>query len=360
MAWNEPGNGQRDPWNKNNRPATGKNSLEAVLKQLRGRFGKLLGGPGGVFTILLAVLLAWLLLGSYTIVGASQAGVVLRFGQYARTLEPGFHFRLPAPFESVTKVETSRVRSVSDTVRMLTHDQDIVAIDFTVQYQVADPRKYLYVLSNTDDTIKAAAEAAVRAAVGASNTDQLLAGGGATYAAQARQALQTTLTAYDGGVLLTDLSFQNVAPPQEVKDAFDDVNNAREEQQASQTAAKAYASKVLPQARADAAQSAADAEAYKTDRIARAQGDTERFNLILKEYKAAPEVTRRRLWLETMEQVLAGNPKVLDGSGGRNVINLQLDHADAQTSTKDIAPDASATLQAITPAPDANGKEKQP
>ncbi len=358
MAWNEPGNGQRDPWNRN-RPPAGKSGLDTFLKQLRARFGKLINGPGGLFTMVLAVLLAWLLLGSYTIIGATQAGVVLRFGQYARTLSPGFHFKLPQPFEMVGKVDVARVRSVSDTVHMLTRDQDVVVIAFTVQYQVFDPRKYLFVLNEADGDVKMAAEASVRAAVGAGNMDQVLAGGGATLAGQAKQTLQNTLAGYDAGVLVSDLSFQSVAPPQEVKPAFDDVDNAREDQQASETAAKAYAAKVLPEARSEAARSTAEAESYRTGQVARAQGEAERFSLILKEYKAAPEVTRRRLWLETMEQVLAANPKVLDGSGGRNIINLPALSPEAPSgAARSVTPSAEA-IQAVTPLPDA-GKEKQP
>lgn len=359
MAWNEPGNGQRDPWNKN-RPPVGKTGLDALLKQAKARFSKLTNGPGGLFTVLLAVVLAWLLLSSYTIIGATQAGVVLRFGQYARTLEPGLHFKLPQPFETVDKVDATRVRSVSDTVRMLSHDENIIVIDFTVQYQVSDARKYLFVLSDADGSIKTAAEASVRAAIGASSMDQILSGDSAALAAQAKQSLQATLAGYDAGVLVSDLSFQGVSPPQEVKAAFDDVNNAREDQQGSETAAKAYASKVLPLAHGDATRIATEADAYKTGLIARAQGDAERFSLILKEYKAAPEVTRRRLWLETMEQVLAKSPKVLDGSGGRNIINLPSDRLDSQPAESKSASPPAEVIQAVTPTPDATGKEKQP
>jgi membrane protease subunit HflK len=133
---------------------------------------------------------------------------------------------------------------------------------------------------------------------------------------------------YDAGLRVTEVSFQNVSPPKEVKDAFDDVNKAREDKQSIENAALAYANKVVPVARGDAARIAAEAAGYKAERIARAQGDAARFGLLLKQYKAAPEVTRKRLWLETMEQVMADNPKVIDGSGGRNIINLPFGRAD--------------------------------
>lgn len=357
MAWNEPGNnGQRDPWNKNNnRPGGNKSGLEDVLKQLRNRFGKFGGGAGGIFTVLLAVVLAWLLLSSYVIVDARQAGVVLRFGQYNRTLGPGFHFKLPRPLESVTKVGTTEIRSVSDKVRMLTSDENIISVDFNVQYQVSDARQYLFSLSGQpEDTLQQAAEAAVRTVVGANIMDNILtsqsdpvavaaadpaAATPAVAAAktpvpaqtrdtlqqQTRDILQATLDGYRSGITVTDVSFQNVAPPQEVKDAFDDVNAAREDKQATENNARATASKIVPEARGDASRILAQALGYSAERVARANGDAAQFNLILKEYKAAPDVTRRRLWLETVENVMSNNPKVLDGSGGRNVIYLPLE-----------------------------------
>lgn len=385
MAWNEPGNGQRDPWGKNRPSGKKPPNLDQFLKSLRGRFGRLGGGgAGGLFTIVLALLIAWVLVGSYTIVNTSQAGVVLRFGQYNRTLTPGFHFKLPSPIESVTKVETTRIRSMSDQVRMLTSDENIISVNFNVQYQVSDARKYLFSTSDPEDTLNQAAEAAVRSVVGSHSMDDILTSPGEEAAAglpavagtapvpaapaplttkassqdrvtlqqQTRDALQHTLDSYDAGLVVTDVSFQNVAPPQEVKAAFDDVNAAREDKQSSVNKAYAYANQVVPQATGKASRIAAQAEGYKAERIARATGDTERFNLLLKEYKAAPEVTRQRLWIETMEQVMAKNPKVIDGSGGRNIINLPA----GQSRTLD-----SGTVGAgVTVTDDASTKESQP
>ncbi|MGN6328159.1 MAG: FtsH protease activity modulator HflK [Rhodanobacter sp.] len=321
MAWNEPGKGQGDPWNRK-RPSNGKPNLDDLLRQLKDRFGKFGNGAGGILTVVVALLVLSLLFSSYTIVGAREAGVVLRFGQYSRTLPPGFHLKLPVPFETITKVEATRIRSVTDKVAMLTRDENIITIDFTVQYQVDDARKYLFSLNDPDGTTGAAAEAAVRSVIGGSDMDQILSAAGASLVAEAQTALQKTLDAYNSGLRVTEVSFQNVAPPNEVKDAFDDVNNAREDKQSIENGALAYASKVVPVARGDAARIAAEAAGYKAERIARAEGDTDRFDLLLKQYQAAPEVTRKRLWLETMEQVMADNPKVIDGSDGRNIINL--------------------------------------
>lgn len=346
MAWNEPGNGQRDPWNKK-RPS-GKQGLGDALKRVRARLGKH-GGPGGILTIVVALLLAWLLLSSYTIIDARQAGVVLRFGQYSRTLPPGFHFKLPQPIETVSKVETTRVRSVSDSVRMLTRDENIITIDFTVQYQAADARAYLFAVDDVEGTISAAAESAVRSVIGRSDMDQILSAEGAALVSEASDALQKTLDGYHCGLHVTAVSFQNVSPPSEVKDAFDDVNKAREDKQSIENGALAYANKVVPEARGDAARIAAEAAGYKAERVAHAQGDTQRFDLLLAQYKAAPEVTRKRLWLETMEQVLAGNRKVIDGTGGRNIINLPSDG----TATR-------ATTAAAAGSDAAGDKETQP
>jgi modulator of FtsH protease HflK len=343
VAWNEPGkNGQNDPWNRK-RPS-GKSPLDDLLNNAKSHLGKLGQGPGSILMAVLILVVVFLLLSSYTVIGAREAGVVLRFGQYSRTLAPGFHLKLPQPIESITKVEATRIRSVTDKVAMLTKDENIITIDFTVQYQVDDSRKYLFSLNDPDGTIGAAAEAAVRSVIGSSDMDQILSAAGASLVSEAQQALQKTLDGYDSGLRVTEVSFQDVSPPNEVKDAFDDVNNAREDKQSIENGALAYASKVVPVARGDAARIAAEAAGYKAARIARAQGDTAGFELILAQYKAAPEVTRKRLWLETMEQVMAANPKVIDGSGGRNIINLSTPQGAA------AAPETgSATVGAIVP-----------
>ncbi|MFC3650962.1 FtsH protease activity modulator HflK [Dyella humi] len=336
MAWNEPGNGQRDPWNKNKRSSGGKPGVETALKELFRRIGKL-GGPGGILTIVVAILLAWLLLTSYAVIGTGQVGVVQRFGAYARTVGPGFHLKLPAPIETVQPVATTRVRAMSDQIRMLTRDQDIVSVDFNVQYQVTDPQKYLFSTRDPDGTLNEAAQAAVRAVVGAQAMDDVLTGQGDSNAPsphlgalqqQVRDQLQHTLDAYDCGLQVTEVSIQAVTPPQEVKDAFDDVIASRQDRQGLIDQAKATTSQDIPNAKSDAKRITSGADAYKAERIARAQGDAERFNLILKEYRTAPDVTRRRLWLETMEDILHASNKVIDGSDGRSVINIGGDRSE--------------------------------
>ncbi|QWT20967.1 FtsH protease activity modulator HflK [Bacillus sp. NP157] len=365
MPWNEPGNGQKDPWNRN-RPGRSKFDLDSLLKQLTSRLGRFGAGSGGVLAILLVFLVAWLGVSSVTVIDARQVGVVLRFGQFARVLTPGFHLKAPSPIETVTKVETTQVRTVSDTVSMLTRDENIISIDFNVQYQVSDARKFLYSnADNAENMLKNAAEAAVRSVVGANAMDNILTTPSAdapvaptqapgadaspeakeTLQQQTRDILQSTLDMYDSGIAITGVSFQSVSPPREVKDAFDDVNAAREDRQRSENEARAYQSKLLPDARGQAAIIAAEAEADRVDRVARANGDAERFNLLLKEYRAAPDVTRRRLWLETVEDVMSRNQKIIDGSNGKNLIQVPVEGGN--TSVRNV-PGVGTVVQSAT------------
>lgn len=355
MAWNEPGGGQKDPWNRQ-RSSGNKFAPDEILKRLGKFFGNTGRGPGNIATGIIVLVVVGLLMSSYTIIGARQVGVVLRFGEYTRTLPPGFHLKLPVPIETVDKVEATRIRSMNDRVSMLTRDENIITIDFTVQYQVDNARKYLFSVSDPDASVSAAAEAAVRSVIGSSDMDQILSAAGANLVTDAQQALQHTLDIYHSGLRVTEVSFQNVAPPAEVKDAFDDVNTAREDKQSTENTALAYANKVVPVARGDAARILAEAQAYKAARIAQAQGDAARFDLLLAQYKAAPVVTRKRLWLETMQEITAENAKVVDGSGGRNIINLPAG------MTTETTPDAGVKAAVTAPAdtPTVGSKEKQP
>lgn len=325
MPWNEPGGNPRDPWGGGSRGP----DLEGTLRRLRERFGRFGGGGGGLLSILLAVVLALVLVDSFTVINARQVGVVLRFGRFERVLPPGFHLKFPHPIEAVTKVETTQVKSVTDQVRMITNDENIVLVDFNVQFQIADARKYLFSMRDPEDTLRQAAEASVRSVVGANTMDTILSAQGAELVSKTRDALQKILDGYDCGITVTEVNFQNVSPPQEVKAAFDDVNNAREDKQRIENEAQAYASKVVPEARGEAARITADAQGYKAERVAAAEGESSRFEQILLQYRAAPDVTKRRLWLETVEKVLAGTPKVIDGSRGKNLIYLQPDGAAA-------------------------------
>jgi membrane protease subunit HflK len=373
MAWNEPGGGkQRDPW-KDGGGGGPSPDFDALWKRITGFFGRLFGGGGGngggggFVVAALGILIAWLVLDCWTVVNASQSGVVLRFGEFSRVMAPGFNLKWPRPVETVIKVDAKNVRATSDQVRMLTKDENIVLVDFNVQYTVADPEHFLFSVRDPDETIKQAAESAVREVIGAAGLssimpDQLVQADvegkadadpskanpdpakpdpskpdtdpskavppgnpSAELAGQAKKVLQQTLDRYDTGLTVTQLNFQNVRPPQEVKEAFDDAISAREDRQRSSNQADAYAKRVIPEARGDAARILAESEGYNAVRIAKAQGESERFNLIASEYKLAPEVTRKRLYIETMQQVLKESSKVIDFSGGKNILYLPLD-----------------------------------
>jgi membrane protease subunit HflK len=320
MAWNEPG--KRDPWRgKDQGP-----DVEETLRKLKDGVGRLFGGGngGGIAVFIGGLLLALLVVDSCSLISAREVGVVLRFGQFSRVLTPGFNLHWPRPIEQVTKVETTKIRSAQDNVRMLTNDENIVLIDFNVQFQVVDAQKFLFKLRDPEGTLKQAAESAVRQVMGASEMDTILSGQGSELVSETKKVLQQTLDGYEAGLQVTDVNFQNVAPPHEVKEAFDDVTNARENKQQIENDAHAYANNVVPVARGEAARIKAEAEGYRAERIARAQGDTDRFSQLVTQYHAAPEVTRRRLYLETMQGVLADSTKVLDMSNGKNLINLPL------------------------------------
>jgi len=327
MAWNEPGSGkQRDPWRDNGGGGNGPSpDFDAVMRKLRDFFNRLFGGGGGgLFVAAIGILLAWVLFDSMVSINARETGVVLRFGKIARLMTPGINLKLPAPIETVRKVDIGSVFQTSDQVRMLTRDENIVTVDFNVQYQIVEPKLYLFGVRDPDVTLKQAAESAVRTVIGSSDMDTILSGQRTELMASAKKLLQTTLDQYGAGLVLTELNFQNLRPPQEVKDAFDDANRALQDKQRLEEEAKAYASQVIPEARGDAAMARAEAEGYKSERVARAEGDAQRFRLIESEYRAAPDVTRTRLYIETMEQVVGETPKIIDFSSGRNILNVPL------------------------------------
>jgi membrane protease subunit HflK len=355
MAWNEPGSGkQRDPW-KDSGGGGPSPDFDALLKRIGAFFNRLFSGGGGPGIAIVAIALVWFVWDSSAIIKANESGVVLRFGQYARTMGPGFNLKWPRPIENVYKVDAKGYRATSDQVRMLTKDENIVLVDFNVQYTVADPQQFLFSVRDPDETVKQAAESAVREVIGSSGLSSIMPdqqqtqeqaeavkdAGTASAAPQdgsaaqpnpsaelagaAQKVLQATLNRYDTGLLVQTLNFQNVRPPQEVKEAFDDAISAREDRQRRSNEADAYAKSVIPNARGDAARILAEAEGYKAERVATADGDAQRFSLIESEYKAAPDVTRKRLYIETMQKVLAESSKVIDLSGGKNLLYLPID-----------------------------------
>lgn len=334
MAWNKPGKGRSDdPWSDGGR---GSPDVEDFLRRVRAGVGRLRGGGGmggapgegmrGVFGLIVLLLALWVLFDSWHMIDARQKGVVLRFGQFNRIMSEGLNFAWPRPIERVRKVDVTTVRAYTGQSRVLTRDENIVLVDYNVQYRVADPVLFLFGARNPEDVLKQAAESAVRGVIGNSPMEVVLSGQRAELIAQARDITQAALDLYQTGLRVTDFSLQNARPPAEVREAFDDAISAREDRQRIENEARAYASKIIPEARGQAARVLQEAEAYRDARIARAQGEAARFLELLEEYRKAPEVTRRRLFLETMEQVLAANPKVLvDDREGRHLLYLPIE-----------------------------------
>jgi len=336
MAWNEPGGGKRDPWGGKQQPP----DLEAMLRRLRDGLNRLFSGGGsgggahGLVPLIIAfILFLWVAGSSWQSIDARQIGVVLRFGQFNRVMSSGFNLKWPAPIERVIPVDATNVRSVSDEVRMLTKDENIVLIDFNVQYSVTDARQYLFAINQPDQTLKQAAESALRQVIGRSEMDTILSGQGTALVQQTEDALRAILDGpkdnaalgYHMGLQVKAVNFQKILPPPEVKEAFDDANNAGNNQQEVINKAIAYKAQVVPVAEGEAARVRAEAEGYKAAQIAIATGDAARFSKIEEQYRAAPEVTRKRLYLETMEGAIGNSVKVLDSSNGKNLIYLPLD-----------------------------------
>jgi membrane protease subunit HflK len=331
MAWNTPGGPSgkdgRNPWQ---RKGSG-GGLDQLLEPLRGVFGD---GAGRWIGIALAL---WLALNCFVLVTEQQRGVVLRFGQFARVMQPGPHLKLPWPIERVFKVAATQIKTFSENVPVLTSDENIVLVEINVQYRVGDPQQYLFGSRDGDRMLQQAALSTVREQVGRSSLDTVL-GARSALAVSARQQLQRSLDAYGTGLVVTELNLPNARPPEQVKPAFDDVNSAQQERERLTSEAQAYAAKVVPEARGEAARVRTAAEGYKTAAVARATGDATRFSLLLAQYRGAPEVTRKRLWLETVQQVLAENRKVVGGDG-RQLIYVPMAGAEAALPASALLPE---------------------
>ena len=293
--------------------------------------------PGGmVIWLVLGLVGLWLLSGIY-IVNPDEEGVVLRFGKYDRTEGPGPHYALPAPIETVYKPQVPQVlrcevgfrstgqattfrqgelRSVPKEASMLTGDENIVNVQFSVQYKISDAVKYLFNISDPTNLVRNAAEAAMREVIGNSLIDSAITDGKLKIQSDATVLLQEVLDRYEAGIQVLAVQMQDVHPPQEVSDAFKDVASAREDKSRIINEAEAYRNALLPQARGEAAAILNKAEAYRVARLQQAEGESRRFDALRQEYEKAPDVTRQRLYYETMEEILAASKdKTLLDSG---------------------------------------------
>jgi membrane protease subunit HflK len=348
MAWNEPGGsgGDKDPWGSK-RPGDGPPDLDEALRKLQDKLGRIFGGGGrrgggngsksprgGLGGILVALALgiaAWLIYDATYIIDQAERGVVLRFGKFVDTLKPGINARFPRPIEHVLRVNVEEVRIISlgntkTESLMLTQDENVIDIKFTVQYQVSDPRKYLFNVLDPDVTLRQITESAVREIVGKSKMDYVITEGREDVAAKAGALIQTVADSYGLGLLVQELNMQNAQPPQEVQAAFDDAVKAREDEVRYKNEAEAYARNREGKASGTSQRILLEADAYKQRVVESATGEAARFTKLRAEYEKAPAVTRERLYIEAVEDVMSRTGKVMvDTKGGNNLLYLPLD-----------------------------------
>jgi len=381
MAWNQPGNnGQdRDPWgsskpggnpegngNKGGREQ-GPPDLDDIFRKLSKKLDGLGGGKGTgsgggsssqgprpqlggrVFTIAAAaIVIIWAASGFYTIKEAER-GVVTRFGKFSHLVEPGLNWK-PTFVDEVTPVNVEAVRELAASGVMLTSDENVVRVEMNVQYRVTDPQRYLFSVTSADDSLRQATDSALRGVIGKYTMDRILTEGRTVIRSDTQRELEETIRPYNMGITLLDVNFQAARPPEEVKAAFDDAIAARENEQQYIREAEAYTNEVQPRANGQAQRILEEARAYKTQTILEAQGEVARFAKILPEYKAAPQITRERLYIETMEKVLSNTRKVLVNDKGSNLMVLPLDQMLKGGSAPAAKTDSSSNLLRLPPA----------
>lgn len=337
MPWKEPGKGGKDPWKQGDQPPELDEVFQNVQNKVRNLFGgggsgeqsSGSGGTGGAVTLVLVLVVLWALWDAIHIVDEAERGVVLRFGEYTRTMEPGLNLALPRPVEEVIKVNVSNVRSAEDRGQMLTQDENLVEFDYKVQYRITDAQLFLFQVRDPELTLLQAAESALRESVGTNRLDAILEG---TTREQVRietqRVLQDILDSYQAGIRITEFNLVEVNVPAQVREAYSDVIRAREDRERFIEEARVHANSVIPEARGRAARIVEEAQGYRDSTIALAEGEADRFRLQVEEYRRAPEVTRTRMYLQAMEGVLADSKKVLlDVNSSGNVLYLPLDGA---------------------------------
>ncbi|WP_025122307.1 MULTISPECIES: FtsH protease activity modulator HflK [unclassified Serratia (in: enterobacteria)] len=394
MAWNQPGNnGQdRDPWgssNNNGGNSGGNNKggrdqgppdLDDIFRKLSKKLSSLGGGgkgsngnnsggtgsigpgfSGKIFGIAaVAVVVIWAASGFYTIKEAER-GVVTRFGKFSHLVQPGLNWK-PTFIDQVRPVNVESVRDLSASGVMLTSDENVVRVEMNVQYRVSDPAAYLFSVTDANDSLRQATDSALRGVIGKYTMDKILTEGRTIVRSDTQRVLEETIRPYKMGITLLDVNFQAARPPEEVKAAFDDAIAARENEQQSIREAEAYANEVQPRANGAAQRLLENARAYQAQTVLEAQGEVARFAKLLPEYKSAPEITRERLYIETMERVLSHTRKVLvaDNKGNNNLMVLPLDQMlrgagkPAAEGSRDAGQNLLAPAPASTPSADAS------
>ena len=355
MAWNEPGKDgkkDQDPWqNGNKKNEQGPPDLDVVFQKLANLFGGLFGkkpssgnggntSNGGKFVFIAVAVVAfvvWVGSGVYT-VNESDRGVVLRFGAYHSQVEPGLHWN-PKFVDRIIPINVEAFRTMPTTGFMLTEDENIVTVALEVQYRIVAPEKYLFSVTNADNSLLQALDSSLRFVVGHSTMDDVLTTGREVVRQQTWEMLEKIIEPYDLGIEIVDVNLQQTRAPDQVKEAFDDAIAAQEDEERFVREAEAYEREKEPIARGQVKRIEQQAQAYSEGVVLRAAGEVARFNKLLPEYKANPEITRQRIYIETMENVLTNSSKVLiDNKGGSNLTFLPLDKLMSRASTTPAVP----------------------
>jgi modulator of FtsH protease HflK len=329
MAWNQPGNSNNNPWGK--KPAPGGGDLDQAFKDWQKRIESLFGGGGGgsgtpLLVIGILVLGGWMLTGLYQVQPGNQ-GVVQRFGKHVQTVGDGWGWRLPWPIETVTKVDVAGVKSTSYKSRVLTAEPNMVELQVAVQYRITKAEDYLFKVRDPIATLAEVSESAIREVVGRNDQQAILEAGRIKIAEDTRVIMQRTLDQYGAGIEVRSVNITDVQVPEAVQQAQRDSVKAKADRERMIKEAQAYANGILPKAQGDAARAVQEAEAYKSQVILMATGDASRFTALANAYEKAPNVTRERLYIETVESVLKASRKVVidSKSGNGNMLYLPLD-----------------------------------
>ncbi len=368
MAWNEPGgnSNNQDPWgdrNKRGGQKQGPPDLDEALRKLQDNLKSLFGGPKkpgskssgggfGIIAVVLAVLAAmWLYTAVYSLDEQEQA-VILRLGKYHETVGPGLNIYFP-PMDRKYEQNVTRERAYTRQGPMLTEDENIIEVPLTVQYKINNLQDFALNVDAPELSLQHATESALRHVVGSTAMDQVLTEGREVLAVDVKERLQRFLDTYRTGITVTQVNVQNAQAPREVQESFDDVIRAREDEQREKNQAETYANGVIPEARGQAQRLREEANGYRDETISRAEGEADRFSKLVTEYRKAPEVTRQRLYLETMQEVFSNTSKVLlTGDKGQNsMLYLPLDkmlegrNAAPSQRTSDSADAASSSAE---------------
>ena len=347
MAWNEPGNNDKDPWKNKGGKNQGPPDLDEIFKDFGDKVSSIFGGKssgggskssGGSFSsiglglVLVIGLVVYAFSGFYTIKEAEK-GIVLRFGEYSGTVDPGLSWKWTF-IDRIIPVDMQSTRDLPAAGFMLTQDENVVRVEMQVQYRVINARDYKFSVTNADDSLSQSLDSALRYVVGHAKMDDILTSGREAVRQSVWSELEKIIEPYSLGLMIVDVNFKDARPPNEVKDAFDDAIAAQEDEIRFLREAEAYARGIEPRARGRVKRMEQEAIAYKAQTVLDAEGSVARFNKILPEYHAAPKVTRERMYITTMEKVYSNTSKVMvDVEGGNNMMYLPLDKIIQQQNT---------------------------